>query len=114
MNQGIEALGSSKQERKLLARVGLVITGLVIGVGAGYSAKAWADREVEKMAVLVQHVDDRVDVLDRRLTLSEKALTMHLDDMLRERPKMDEEVRALRGKLDMLIEDCFRRGGCRR
>jgi len=89
----LEELGETARERLLLGRLGLVIAAIVMGAGSGWAVHAWADT---------------------RIGAVEARLKAHLEEMERLRPEMKETVTKLESKLDLLIEDCYRRGGCKR
>ena len=68
----LEELGATPRERRLLARVGVVVSALMIGAGVGVSAYVWADS---------------------RISGAEVGLSAHLQEMKALRPRMDEYVR---------------------
>jgi hypothetical protein len=92
----LEDLGETPRERKLLGRVGAVIAALVIGAGSGVAVVAWAGAR-----------EGRIEAQIKALELG---MTTHLAEVKAKVPTMQDANR----KLDMLIEDCYRRGGCRK
>lgn len=110
----LEDLGSTAAEKTLLRRVGLLVAALVVGATAGIATHTWANAKVAELG-------DRVDATEKRADAIEKRLDLHLTQTEALRPIMlgyrDEERAArdaMNKKLDVLLEDCFRRGGCRR
>lgn len=85
----LEELGATPRERNLLKRVAVVVGAVAIGVGVGVAAYARAAA-----------IDAKIDA--------------HLVEVDALRPQMIEKAQAIEEKLDVLIEDCYRRGGCRR
>lgn len=75
----LQELGSSPRERRLLARLGVVLAAVVVGAGAGVSTYAWADLKLVR-------ANERISELDMRLS-------QHLTEMVATRVRMDEYVR---------------------
>lgn len=108
----LEDLGETPREKRLLGRIGVVVAALLVGAGAGASAAAWAS--TRSTAARVEEVDTRVDAVTA-------SLAEHLTDTKAKRPQMEAfvsdmkaAVAATNAKLDLLLEDCYRRGGCKR
>lgn len=84
----------------------MVAAAVVIGATAGIATHTWANAKVERL-------DDRVDVIEKRLdthlTQTEALRPIMLGYQNEERAARAEMKRAL----DLLLEDCFRRGGCK-
>lgn len=91
-----EELGGSARERTLLRRVGLLVGAAVVGATLGAGAFTWAESRVGA-------VGDRVNDLERRVDRHET-----------EQKRLPDTLAAMDGKLELLLEDCHRRGGCQR
>lgn len=68
---------------------------------------------------VLQFVDGRIERASARAATDAVSpvawrIDSHLDEMARLRPQMKAEVDKLDAKLELLLEDCYRRGGCRK
>lgn len=109
----LEDLATSPKERRLLKRVMLVVSAIALGAVVGVGSHAWA---IGQNVVL----SNRIDEVDAHIDKVEKRLDKHIDEVNILRPEMiqyrsDEMARSkvLNDKIDRLLEDCYRRGGCR-
>lgn len=78
-NIPLEELGSTPGEKRLLRRVGLVATAIVLGAVLGVGAYAWAGTQIGTM--------------NNRITAVDAAVAQHLNEMRILRPQMDAYVR---------------------
>ncbi len=98
----LEQLGTTKREQALLARVGVALAAFLAGAGIGVGGYAWASTRIATVSKEVAAVSVQVGVVDAKVEA-------HLAYVRARIPTME----GANAKLDLLIEDCYRRGGCR-